>query len=223
MIKHRSIHKHKHRLSKRRNQKGGDLLNPFTWFQGDDWGGWFSNIGTKASNTTNNLLNSANNTLGTAASNIASGTQNAIDTAGKALSTNIPLTGSSDSTQYKPVEVAPIQQEPKSIQQELEPIQQEPVPAKIVQDEPKPIHELSIGGKRRKYTLKGRKHMKGGGLGLTYYATPVSNMKVAEPTYWEVYANGTNQYNIKGGSKKRKTRKTKRRTNKRNRRTNRKN
>jgi hypothetical protein len=221
MIKHRRIHKHRHRLSKRRNQKGGDLLNPFTWFQGDDWGGWFSNIGTKASNTTNNLLNSANNTLGTAASNIASGTQNAIDTAGKALSTNIPLTGSSDSTQsqYKPVEVAPIQQEPAKA------FQQEPVPDKIIQEEPKPIQELSIGGKRRKYTLKGRKHMKGGkgGLGLTYYATPVSNMKVAEPTYWEVYANGTNQYNIKGGSKKRKTKRRTRRTRRTNKRTNKKN
>ena len=60
-----------------------------------------------------------------------------------------------------------------------------------------------VGGKSRKYkTMKGGKD----GLGLNYYATPVSNMKVATPTYWEVYANGTNQYTIKGGSKTRKGR-----------------
>lgn len=42
----------------------------------------------------------------------------------------------------------------------------------------------SFGGRRRKY--KGGK----GGLGLTYYATPVDGMKVAEPTYWEEYKGG---------------------------------
>jgi hypothetical protein len=42
----------------------------------------------------------------------------------------------------------------------------------------------SFGGKRRRY--KGGK----GGLGLTYYASPVDGMKVAEPTYWEEYKGG---------------------------------
>jgi hypothetical protein len=55
--------------------------------------------------------------------------------------------------------------------------------------------------------------MKGGkgGLGLTYYATPVSGLNVAKPTYWI-----PNQ-SIKGGSrrkrkskKSRKSRKTRR-------------
>ena len=47
--------------------------------------------------------------------------------------------------------------------------------------------------------------MKGGkdGLGLTYYASQVSGIKVAQPTSWQYYANGTNQYSVKGGSKKR--------------------
>jgi hypothetical protein len=66
-----------------------------------------------------------------------------------------------------------------------------------------------IGGKRKnKYSSKRRrKTIKGGkgGLGLTYYATPVSGIRVAEPTTWQFYENGVNQYSIKGGSKKRRT------------------
>ena len=66
----------------------------------------------------------------------------------------------------------------------------------------------SVGGKRRKNkTMKGGK----GGLGLTYYATPVSNMNVVKPTYWEVYANGNNQYITKGGSRRIKRKRTQRR------------
>jgi hypothetical protein len=51
--------------------------------------------------------------------------------------------------------------------------------------------QYSMGGRRSR-----RRHrkMRGGkgGLGLTYYATPVSGIKVVEPTYW-----------INGGSRKR--------------------
>jgi hypothetical protein len=57
------------------------------------------------------------------------------------------------------------------------------------------------GSKRRRKTIKGGK----GGLGLTYYATPVSGIRVAEPTTWQFYENGVNQYSIKGGSKKRRS------------------
>jgi hypothetical protein len=66
---------------------------------------------------------------------------------------------------------------------------------------------VSQGGKRkrRSRTMKGGK----GGLGLTYYATPVSGIKVAEPTTLLYYADGTNQYSVKGGSKRRKTGKRK--------------
>ena len=69
----------------------------------------------------------------------------------------------------------------------------------------------SVGGKRgkrgKRRTMKGGK----GGLGLTYYATPVSNMNVVKPTYWEVYANGNNQYITKGGSRRIKRKRTQRR------------
>jgi hypothetical protein len=52
----------------------------------------------------------------------------------------------------------------------------------------------SVGGKRRR--MRGGK----GGLGLTYYATPVSGIKVVEPNEWLLYNNGVNQ---QGGSRKR--------------------
>ena len=45
----------------------------------------------------------------------------------------------------------------------------------------------SYGGKRRSRTLKKRKMKGGKGLGLTYYATPVSDLKVAEPTTFLKY------------------------------------
>lgn len=169
------------RRTKKRIQKGGSLFNPFTWFEGDTWGGLFSS----AKNTTSNLLNSANSAIGTATTNITSGAENALQSATNILNTDVPLTQAAPTQEAvaEPVEPA------------LAPIQEEPINQNLI-----------IGGKRRyKKTLKGGK-----GLGLTYYATPVSNMKVAEPTYWEVYANGTNQYNIKGGSKKKITRRRRR-------------
>ena len=66
----------------------------------------------------------------------------------------------------------------------------------------------AIGGKRKRNvrSMKGGK----GGLGLTYYASPVSGLRVAEPTSWQFYANGTNQYSVKGGSRKRRGRKSRR-------------
>ena len=58
------------------------------------------------------------------------------------------------------------------------------------------------GGRRS--SMK-RSSMKGG-KGLTYNASPVSGLNIANPTTWQFYANGTNQYSVKGGSVKRKTR-----------------
>jgi hypothetical protein len=53
----------------------------------------------------------------------------------------------------------------------------------------------AVSGGRR------RRHMRGGkgGLGLTYYASPVEGSNVAEPTYW-----------IRGGTRRRKSRKSRR-------------
>jgi len=71
-----------------------------------------------------------------------------------------------------------------------EPVQQEPVQQGIEKGGQKKPWYKFWGGKR---------HMTGGqGLGLTYYATPVNGLKVAEPTYMEYYT---------GGRRKRSTRK----------------
>jgi hypothetical protein len=84
-----------------------------------------------------------------------------------------------------------------SQQPSQQPIQQQQYP-----------NQQAYGGKRRRHSRR----MKGGkgGLGLTYYAAPVSGLKVAEPDSWQYYANGINQYSAKGGSRKNKTRKTRR-------------
>jgi hypothetical protein len=64
----------------------------------------------------------------------------------------------------------------------------------------------SYGGKRKKHgKIKGGK----GSLGLTYYANPISGIKVVEPDTWLLYKDGTNQCSIKGGSRKRRTQKRK--------------
>ena len=47
------------------------------------------------------------------------------------------------------------------------------------------VPAAAFGGRRRRQQRAGK-----GGLGLTYYATPVDGMKVAEPTYWEEYKGG---------------------------------
>lgn len=66
----------------------------------------------------------------------------------------------------------------------------------------------NYGGRRRRRarSMKGGK----GGLGLTYYASPVSGLKVAEPTTMQYYGNGVNQYSVKGGSRKHRGRKSRR-------------
>ena len=70
-------------------------------------------------------------------------------------------------------------------------------PQPEVPQQQQPPVNAAYGGKRRTRKMKGGK----GGLGLTYYASPVSGLKVAEPTYWEVYGNG---HIMKAGSKSRK-------------------
>lgn len=77
---------------------------------------------------------------------------------------------------------------------------------------------MTTGGRRERRRRYGRT-MKGGkgGLGLTYYATPVSGLKVVEPTYW-ISAKGTTESYIKGGSRKRRGYKYKLRNSRRTRR-----
>ena len=67
-----------------------------------------------------------------------------------------------------------------------------------------PQTQTEVVGGRKRRRMRGGK----GGLGLTYYATPVSGLKVVEPNEWLLY---NNMAHLKGGSRKRrcKTRKCK--------------
>ena len=168
----------KHKTSRRkRSQKGGGLFN---WFSGEtepnaptstsSWGNWFSG---KASGA----VSGASNALTNATTSITQGATDATNAATNALNSNVNLTDSTSN---------------------------EPPYTEVSTGVPTEVSTGYIGGrrKRRGRTMKGGRIMKGGkgGLGLTYYATPVSGLNVAKPTYW--IGPNTNQY-IKGGSKKR--------------------
>lgn len=79
------------------------------------------------------------------------------------------------------------------------PVIDQPQPPVVDQAQPTVVDQqpqyIPTGGKSRRKKMRGGK----GGLGLVYYATPVSGIKVAEPAYW-----------IKGGSRKRRHRHTRR-------------
>ena len=188
----------KHRKNTRKNQKGGFSLNPLDLFRSSDpnapkrsWSDWAFGTTSGAVEGASSLLSSATNSVTGAASSFGSSIGNALNSNVNLLEGSpAPSPGVAPASGVTPVSgVAPASG--------VAPTQD------YNQTNP------AIGGRRKKQnrTMKKgkRRQMKGGkgGLGLTYYASPVSGLKVAEPTYWEVYANGTNQYTTKGGSKRR--------------------
>jgi hypothetical protein len=199
----------KHRKT-RRSQKGGDWLSPSTWFGSSDPYApkksiWDSMTGATSSATSSvtqgasNLANQAEGLLGSAASGITSGVGNAWESTKNMMSTDVDLTGSTapmNSSSYTaPMSTAPMSTATAPMTNSMNSYQN-----------PQQEQQMSsYGGKRRRRSMTKSKIMKGGkgGLGLTYYASPVSGIKVAQPTSWQYYANGTNQYSVKGGSKKR--------------------
>ena len=167
----------KRRMSKRKNQKGGEWYNPMTWFESSEttYVEPTSSIVEKAKEKVNAL----NESIGTAAET----TVNAVTDTGKMLVDKVsePFSATSNTTSSS---------------------------SYLPQAQPSQAAQASFNGgkrKRRSKTIRGGR----GGLGLTYYATPVSGIKVAEPTTLLYYADGTNQYSVKGGSKRRKTGKRK--------------
>jgi|688.fasta_scaffold627247_2 hypothetical protein len=184
-----------HRRTKRRSQKGG-FLEYFGLGSSQpadpNAPGMFSWLSSK----TKEAGNSLNTTIG----NVATTGMNSVSGAASSVMDVVssPFSSSSGNTSPTGMEASPIGQ-PSGIQANptgMEPNQQ--------------------GGRRRKRarSMKGGK----GGLGLTYYAAPVDGLKVAEPTTWQYYANGTNQYSVKGGSRKRRNSKRKPRKSRRTRR-----
>lgn len=141
----------RHRKTKRRIYRGGDLFSPSTWFSG-------------SSDKAKSVVNSAESSLG----NISNRVSNSFSS----LSSYNPFSSSTDSsTSYSAP--APVYSPPASSTTYM---------------------PQSVGGRRRRGHRGSSRKLRGGkgGLGLTYYATPVSGLRVAEPTYW-----------IKGGTKRR--------------------
>lgn len=142
-------------------------------YRGGDWfspSTWFSGSSDKAKS----VVNSAESSLG----NISNSVSNSFSS----LSSYNPFSSSTDSSTSYPA----------------------PAPAYSPPVSSTTYMPQSVGGRRRRghkgrsrklsdRKLSDRKLSGGkGGLGLTYYATPVSGLKVAEPTYW-----------IKGGTRRR--------------------
>jgi hypothetical protein len=176
----------KHRRTKRRSQKGG--FWPFSSSPADpnaptqSWGDYFSSWGDKAKGVGNSLNNSIGNVASSAATSITDGAN------------SLNPFASNESSTTPVIQPAPVVQASPSSQNMGQPIMNNNI--------------NSTGGRHRKRarSMKGGK----GGSNLAYYAAPVSGLKVAEPTTLQYYANGVNQYSVKGGSRRRKTRKSRR-------------
>jgi len=204
MVKHRSQQK-----TRKYNQKGGSWFN-FTWGNSDpnapqrSWGDWWNS-------STGSVENGLSNIVNTSSSFVSEGVSDLKGSVGSALGlgSNEPKT-----------EVAPEpNQETVIVEQPIEKSQEtvsQPVEELTIKETPKnvEISEQINGGKK--------KNMKGGKtLGLTYYASPVHGLKVAEPTFWLKPATQT-----KGGSKSHKKHNKNKKNNKKtrkNRKNNRKN
>jgi len=204
----------KHRKT-RRSQKGGDWLSPSTWFGSSDPYAPKKSLITDATSSVtqgaSNLANQAEGLLGSAASGITSGFGNAWESTKNLMSSDVDLTGTTGTTgsmsstgstgsmSYSTGTTGSMSPGSNSMNS-----YQTPNP-------PQAQQMSAYGGKRRRKSMNKSKRMKGGNgrLGLTYYASPVSGLKVAEPTSWQYYANGTNQYSVKGGSKRRRNQKSK--------------
>lgn len=186
MTKHRRT-----RRTRRRSQRGGlfgfgESAEPAD----SNAPGFFSKLmgyGSTAVEKTKEGVNSLENGLGnmgTQASNVANSTFSAV---GQGISSLNPFGSSTTSSQT----TIPPATSPQTI------IPQTTIP---------PATYSTQGGRRRRHA----RSMKGGnnGSGLVQYAAPVSNLKVAEPTY--MIGPNTNKLTKMGGSRKRRGRKSRR-------------
>ena len=131
----------------------------------------------------NNILNKTK----TGVLSITNSTENALGSVSDKV-TGLFSSGTSQPVTQGPVDPSQMNQQPVT----QGPVTQGPVdPSQMDQQS----MDSQLGGKK----AKSRK-MKGG-QGIAEYASPVNNLKVAEPTYWEYYGKG----NMKTGGKKRKS------------------
>ena len=178
-----------HIRTKRRSQKGGAIwYNPITWFYSEDPYAPKKSMIDNISEGTKGFVNSAETFVGNTASSIGNTASSIGNTTTGAINSVFgTITGKTGMTN----EQTGMTNEQTG---------------------------MTTGGRRERRRRYGRT-MKGGKgeLGLTYYATPVSGLKVVEPTYW-ISAKGTTESYIKGGSRKRRGYKYKLRNSRRTRR-----
>jgi hypothetical protein len=165
----------KHRRTRRKSQRGGDWYNPISWFGSSE----SIEVAPVVNSSEPGLIDNLSNSVSGAASGAEGFLGSTFDKAkGAASGSSSWVSGlfSSGETQ------APVQAPVQAVES-------------VYNQEPQ-----TFGGRRRSKARRGLRGGKGG-LGLTYYATPVSGIKVADPTYW-----------INGGSRRRRrrTRKTQR-------------
>jgi len=155
------------RRSRRLANRGGAWYNPLSWFQKEEEPSYMSNLGMGMQPEEKPLLQS----VGEGAQNLMQTADQKIVEASNAISSGV----SSASQSVQDVLKSDISITGSS---EPEPSYSQPV-----------VPASSFGGRRRRGRSQRQRGGKGG-LGLTYYASPVDGMKVAEPTYWEEYKGG---------------------------------
>ena len=202
------VNKHK----RTRKQRGGGWYEDWVpqWWNNSSWGSWFSN----KTNAVEDSLTNVTNTVSTGFTNTFDKTKELFGGPTKDQESPIKqeeiiqdqdaTIGNQDATIGN--QDATIGNQDATIGNQDAIIQEQ---GEIIQDQDaENMGPYQNAGRRVKRGKKTRR-MKGGkgGLGLTYYATPVNGLKVAEPTYWEVYGNGNI---MKAGSKKRRNKRNKR-------------
>lgn len=156
------------RRSRRLASRGGAWYNPLSWFQKEEQPSYMSNLGMGTQPEEKPLLQS----VGEGAQNLMQTADQKILEASNAISSGV--SSASQSVQDVLKTDIPI----TGSSEQVESSYSQPVaPAS------------SFGGRRRRGRSQRQRGGKGG-LGLSYYATPVDGMKVAEPTYWEEYKGG---------------------------------
>lgn len=180
----------KHKKTRKNRQRGG--FWPFTsntnTYPTQSWSEWFNNWGNKTKNTTTSFLNNANEAIGNTASNASNMVQNAIGSVQQIGNSDISLYDANNANQNN------------ANQNNMNNMNQNNVNNMNAQQGIEMgTMQPNVGGKKRRMR---------GGSNLAYTAAPVSGLKVAGPNTWQYYANGTNQYSTKGGSRKRRNKKT---------------
>jgi len=217
----------KYSKSKRRQQRGGSWYNPVSWFSnntenggyGDASGvtqvepekpGLFSGLGSSLSNLTTkaeNGLGDATNWATTKASSLGQSVKEKASTLGqsvkeKSSSLGQSVTGFFSGNSNQEAASQSTEQATQATEQATQATEQATQATEQATQDTLQAKQATVGGRRRK--MKGV--MKGGkSLGLTYYASPVHGLKVAEPTYW--VTGGSKRHNKRKGKKSRKVRK----------------